>query len=377
MVAGEVSGDLLGAGLMKALKKRYANIEFTGIGGPHMAENGLASLYPMEALTVLGVFEVLGKVSKILSIRRKLAASLIENPPDVFVGIDAPDFNLPLEQKLREKGIPCVHYVSPTVWAWRRYRLKKIHRAVDHMLTLLPFEEIFYRERSIPVTFVGHPMADQIPMHPDTHDARGSLGLPADKVIIALLPGSRRSELERHAKLFVETAQWIHRRNSKLHFVAAPVDESTRRQFEQALAECHGRDLPIDIITGKAREVMTASDLVVLASGTAALEAALLKKPMVVTYKVSFVTYVIVKMLSHVKYYSMPNNLAGKELVPEIMQYQATPQNIGRAVERILSNPHIRKQLVKELEQMHRDLKRDGDELAADVVASYVRKDAR
>lgn len=211
-------------------------------------------------------------------------------------------------------------------------------------------------------------------MHPDTRAARENLGLPVDKVIVALLPGSRRSELERHAKLFVETAQWIHQRNSKLHFVAAPVDDSTRKQFEQALADCHGRGLPIDIITGKAREVMTASDLVVLASGTAALEAALLKKPMVVTYKVSFATYVIVKLLSHVKYYSMPNNLAGKELVPEIMQYQATPENIGRAVEHILTNPHIRDQLVKELEQMHRDLKRDSDTLAAEVVASYVKE---
>lgn len=373
MVAGEVSGDLLGAGLVHALKKRYPNIEFTGIGGPRMAENGFVSSYPMDELTVLGVSEVFGKIGRILAIRRKLAASLVKNPPDVFVGIDAPDFNLPLEQKLREKGIPCVHYVSPTVWAWRRYRLKKIARSVDHMLTLLPFEVSLYRERSIPVTFVGHPMADQIPMHPDTRAAREALGLPVDKVIIALLPGSRKSELERHARLFVETAQWIHQRNSKLHFVAAPVDDSTRKQFEQALVDCHGRGLPIDIITGKAREVMTASDLVVLASGTAALEAALLKKPMVVTYKVSFATYVIVKLLSHVKYYSMPNNLAGKELVPEIMQYQATPENIGRAVEHILTNPHIRDQLVKELEQMHRDLKRDGDVLAAEVVASYVR----
>lgn len=373
LVAGEVSGDLLGAGLMRSLKTRYPDIVFEGIGGPNMVDQGMNSYFGMDELTVLGISEVLGKVGRILSIRRKLAKRFIENPPDVFVGIDAPDFNLSLEEKLRRRGIVCIHYVSPTVWAWRRYRLKKIFKAVDHMLALLPFEEKFYRDRNIPVTCVGHPMAEQIPMHPDSQQARKDLGLPLDKVIIALLPGSRKSELDRHGDLFVEAAKWIHARNSKWHFVVAPVNEATRMQFEQSLTRCHGRDLPLDKITGKAREVMTASDLVILASGTAALEAALLKKPMVVTYIVSFFTYVIVKMMTYVKYFSMPNNLAGRELVPELMQYQATPKNIGRAVEKILSNPRDKAKLVETLEKMHQDLKLNGDDRAAEVVLSYIK----
>lgn len=372
IVAGEVSGDNLGAGLISALKRKIPNAEFIGIAGPRMEQLGCKSLFPMEALTVLGIHEAVGKVFSIWRIRQKLLRYFLKNPPDVFVGIDAPDFNLGLEARLRKNGITCIHYVSPTVWAWRRYRVKKIVKAVDHMLTLLPFEESFYRNYSIPVTYVGHPMAEEIPMVPDMQAARRALSLPVDKVIVALLPGSRRSELERHGELFVAAARWIHQRNKKLHFVAAPVNESTRIQLQQAIVRQHGKELPLDIITGKAREVMTACDVVVLASGTAALEAALLKRPMVVTYKVSIVTYGIVKFLSHVKYYSMPNNLAGKELVPELMQFQATPENIGRAVEKILSNPDDREHLVAELEAMHRNLKHNGDERAADTVISYL-----
>lgn len=372
MVAGEVSGDNLGAGLMQALQKRIPGAEFVGIGGPKMQALGCKSLYSMDELTVMGILVSLASIAKILWIRRQLYRYLVKNPPDIFVGIDAPDFNLSLEEKLRKKGITCIHYVSPTVWAWRRYRLRKIKRAVDHMLAILPFEEAFYREYNIPVTYVGHPMAEEIELHPDMQAARKRLGLPEDKVIVALLPGSRRSELERHGGLFVETVRWIHQRNRKLHFVVAPVDATTEQQFENAIAEQHGKNLPIEIITGQSREVMTACDLVILASGTAALEAALLKKPMVVTYKVSFLTYVIVKLLSHVKYYSMPNNLAGRELVPELMQYDATPENIGRAVEKILSDPEEKNRLVRELEKMHLDLKRDGDQRAADTVLSYL-----
>jgi lipid-A-disaccharide synthase len=354
--------------MIREINRLLPGAQFTGIAGPHMKEQGCTSLYSMDELTVLGIFEAVGKVSKILWIRRKLLRHLLENPPDVFVGIDAPDFNLPLEQKLREHGIPCVHYVSPTVWAWRQYRLKKIKKAVSHMLTLLPFEAKFYQERDIPVTFVGHPMAEEIDMHPDMAGARDRLGLPQEKVIVALLPGSRKSELERHAGLFVETAKWIYKRNSKLHFVAAPVNESTREQFEIALVERNGTSLPLTIITGRARDIMTASDVVVLASGTAALEAALLKKPMVVTYKISFATYWMVKMLSHVKYYSMPNNLAGRQLVPELMQFDATPEKIGKEVEKYLAHPELMDQLSMELEKIHQELKQDGDRKAAEAV---------
>ena len=372
MVAGEVSGDNLGAGLIQALQRTHPGIEFVGIGGPKMQARGFKSLYSMDELTVMGILVSLGSIIRILWIRHKLYRYLTANPPDVFVGIDAPDFNLTLEAGLRKKGITCVHYVSPTVWAWRRYRLRKIKHAVDHMLAILPFEESFYKAYNVPVTYVGHPMAEQISLHPDMQSARRKLGLPEDKVIVALLPGSRRSELERHGRLFVDTVRWLHERNRKLLFVVAPVDSSTQKQFETAISEQHGKNLPIRIVTGKSREVMTASDLVVLASGTAALEAALLKKPMVVTYRVSLLTYVVVKLLSHVKYYSMPNNLAGRELVPELMQYDATAENIGRAVEKILSDPEKMKQLIGELEKMHLDLKRDGDQRAAETVLSYI-----
>jgi len=374
VVAGEVSGDLLGAGMIREIRKSLPNAKFVGIAGPNMASQGCDSLFSMDDLTVLGIFEAIGKVLKILQIRRRLRKYLLKNPPDVFVGIDAPDFNLALEEKLKKSGIPCVHYVSPTVWAWRQYRLKKIKRAVSHMLTLLPFEERFYRERDIPVTFVGHPMAEEIELHPDMDAARKILGLPNDKVIIALLPGSRRSELERHAALFIETAKWIHRRNGKLHFVAAPVNAATRDQLEAAITEVSGESLPLTIITGRAREIMTAADVVVLASGTAALEAALLKKPMVITYKVSFATYWMVRMLSHVKYYSMPNNLAGRQLVPELMQYDATPEKIGRAVEKYIAHPELREQLLQELEKMHIELRQDGDRKAADAVIGVLRR---
>jgi len=373
MVAGEVSGDNLGAGLIQALKKKRPEIEFLGIGGPKMTGLGLKSMYSMEELTVMGILVSFASIARILWIRYRLYRFLVANPPDIFVGIDAPDFNLALEAKLRKKGITCIHYVSPTVWAWRRYRLRKIKRAVDHMLAILPFEETFYQEYGIPVTYVGHPMAEEIALKPDSKEARAKLDLPDDKVIVALLPGSRKSELERHGQVFVEAVRWIHERNRKLLFVVAPVDVATQKQFETAISEYHGKNLPIEVRTGKSREVMTASDLVILASGTAALEAALLKKPMVVTYKVSWLTYVIVKMLSHVKYYSMPNNLAGYELVPELMQYDATAENIGRAVEKILSNPAEKDNLVEKLEKMHLDLKRDGDQRAADTVLSYLK----
>ena len=377
MVAGEVSGDNLGAGLMQALLRKIPNAEFVGIAGPKMKALGCKSLYSMDELTVMGILVSLVSICRILWIRHRLYRYLVKDPPDIFIGIDAPDFNIGLEIKLRKKGITCIHYVSPTVWAWRRYRLRKIKKAVDHMLAILPFEEAFYKEYNIPVTYVGHPMAEEIALHPDIQAARQHLNLPEDKVIIALLPGSRRSELERHAPLFIDAVRWINERNRKLHFVAAPVDSATQQQFENAITEKHGKNLPIEIIKGKSREVMTASDLVILASGTAALEAALLKKPMVVTYKVSFITYVIVKLLSHVKYYSMPNNLAGRELVPELMQYDATAENIGRAVEKILSDPEEKNRLIGELEKMHLDLKRDGDQRAADTVLTYLKDDKK
>jgi len=289
-VAGEVSGDVLGAGLIRELKKRLPNVEFEGIAGPRMQRDGCTSLYPMDALTVMG-FEALERVPQILRIRRELAQRFLANPPDLFIGIDAPDFNLGLERRLRDGGVRTVHYVSPTVWAWRRWRIHKIKRAVDHMLALFPFEEDFYRQRSVPVTFVGHPLADVIPMRYDQGAVRKELGLPLDRRIVALLPGSRMSELRRLADVFVQTALWLYRRHPELHFVAPFASEQTKAVFEQAIERHAAQALPITVQSFRSREAMGAADIVLCASGTATLEAALLGRPMVVTYRVSRFSY--------------------------------------------------------------------------------------
>ncbi|MCR4331799.1 MAG: lipid-A-disaccharide synthase, partial [Sulfuricaulis sp.] len=286
IVAGEASGDLLGAGLIRALRERMPGVSFEGIGGAQMMALGCRSLFPMEQLSIIGL-EAVGKYPEINGLRNKLADHFLKNPPDLFIGIDVPDFNLVLEEKLKSSGILTMHYVSPTVWAWRRYRIHRIKRAVDHMLTLFPFEASFYRRHHVPVTFVGHPLADQIEEKYDVGALRRQLHLPSKGRVVALLPGSRLSELRRHADLFVKTAVWLHKRHPDMHFVAPFVSVETREVFERALYRHGAWFLPLNIVTHHSREAMAASDIVLLASGTATLEAALLKKPMVVTYKMS------------------------------------------------------------------------------------------
>ncbi len=368
IVAGEASGDVLGAALIRALRREIPNLEIEGIAGPRMQQEGCRSLFPMEMLSVIGITELLGSLWSILSMRRKLLRHFLLNPPDLFIGIDAPQFNIGFERKLKEAGIRTVHYVSPTVWAWRSYRIRDIRKAVDHMLVLFPFEEELYRKHGIPVTFVGHPLADEFGEVPDRMTVRRTLGLPEDSVIIGLLPGSRRSELQRHADLFVRTAQWLHRRNSKLSFAAAFVGEATQAQFVDAVTRNGARDLPLTVLSGQSRDVMIAADVVVLASGTAALEAALLKRVMVVTYKVSWITYSLVRMLLHVRMISMVNNLAGRELVPELLQHRATSVAIGRAVEYFLTHPERRDEVVAEMDHMAKTLRKDASRCAADVI---------
>ncbi len=374
IVAGEVSGDQLGAGLMRAIKQRFPRARFEGIGGQLMQQQGCRSLFPMESLSIIG-FESIGKYPGILSIREKLAEHFLSDPPELFIGIDVPDFNLGLELKLKRGGILTVHYVSPTVWAWRGYRIRKIHKAVDHMLTLFPFEAKYYRQHHVPVTFVGHPLADHIDGKYALPAMRRLLHLPADRTIVALLPGSRMSELTRHADLFVQTALWLHRRHPEIYFVAPFVNASTQAVFEKALFRHNAWFLPIKLLSSHSCEAMAASDIVLLASGTATLEAALLKKPMVVTYKVSWFTYLLVRLFAHVSLFSLPNNLAGRKLVPELMQGDAVPEKLGSAVEYYLLHPHKTKSLKASLAAIGRLLRKNADESAAEAVLKLL--DAR
>ncbi|MHB8716888.1 MAG: lipid-A-disaccharide synthase [Sulfuricaulis sp.] len=372
IVAGEASGDSLGAGLIRELQARVADISFEGIGGPQMQALGCRSRYAMEQLSIIGL-ESINKYPEILGIRNKLAEHFLSNPPDLFIGVDVPDFNLGLEEKLKAAGILTVHYVSPTVWAWRGYRIRKIRRVVDHMLTLFPFEASYYRKHRVPVTFVGHPLADQIQNNYDSKIVRRQLHLPESGTIVALLPGSRVSELRRHADLFVKTALLLHRRHPELHFVVPFVSSETREIFEKALYRHGAWFLPLTIVANHSREAMAAANIVLLASGTATLEAALLKKPMVVTYKVSWVSYFLIKPFLQVSLYALPNILAGRQLVPELIQGQATPAKLSDAVEYYLARHDKVKSVQSALAEIRRSLHRNADKRAAEAVIKLLK----
>lgn len=371
LVAGEVSGDLLGAGLIQALQQRIVHVSFEGIAGPRMQAQGCRALYPMDELSIIG-FEVFRKLPRLLRIRRELAAHFFENPPDLFIGIDAPDFNLGLEEGLKAHGVPTVHYVSPTVWAWRGYRIRQIGRAVDHMLALFPFEAKIYRRSGVPVTVVGHPMADEIARGYGRAAARRRLNLPQAGTLIALMPGSRVGELKRHADLFVETAMWLYRRDSRLHFIAPFVDHQTKAMFIAAVERQKAQVLPLTMVIDRSRDVLAACDIALLASGTAALEAALLKRLMVVTYKVSLFSYFVMRLFAHVELYSMPNNLAGKRLIPEFIQFDARADKIGQEIMSQLTHPKRAQSVRTALGRMGRSLRRDTNRRAAETIVKIL-----
>jgi len=312
IIAGETSGDLLGADLINAIRKFHSDIEVIGIGGERLIEAGCQSLYPIERLAVMGISEVFTRYYELLNIRHKIKQYFIENPPDVFVGVDAPDFNFPLEKALRSSGIKTIHYVSPSIWAWREYRLKSIAQSVDLMLTLFPFEPPYYEKYGIPVKFIGHPLAKKINIKMDKSAARTRLHLPLDKNIIAIMPGSRYSELNRMIVPFLRTADWCIKRTNNLHFVANLVNEDAKRIFMEKMEE-FTPEIQISIYTGQSLDVMEAADVILLASGTVSLEAMLLNRPMVVAYKVSWLTYQIAKRLIRIPYVSLPNILAGRQ----------------------------------------------------------------
>ena len=371
IVAGEASGDLLGAGLISAIKQRYPEAEFEGIAGPQMIAAGATSLFPMDRLSVMGIVEVLGRYRELLGIRRHLANHFRQNPPDVFIGIDAPDFTLGLEKQLRKVGIKTVHYVSPSVWAWRQRRVKKIAQSTDLMLTLFPFEAKFYQQHHVPVTFVGHPLADTIPLNVDKLAARESLGLSADNKILAVLPGSRSNELHYLASTFIETVRWLREKDPSLDVVVPLANEKRRAQFEQTMAQMS--DVPkMILVDGQSREVMAAADVVLLASGTAALEAMLLKRPMVVAYKLAPLTYWLAKRLVKVENFSLPNLLANETLVPELIQDEATAEKLGQAVLNYLENTALNDTVNLRFNEIHETLRQDASKQAANAVLSLM-----
>lgn len=371
IVAGEASGDILGAGLIRSLRLRYPNARFVGIGGDEMIAEGFHSLVPMERLSVMGLVEVLGRIRELFDIRARLMNYLLATPPDVVIGIDSPDFTLGIERRCRDAGIPTAHYVSPSVWAWRQKRIFTIAKSVNLMLTLFPFEARFYEEHGVPVAFVGHPLADRIPMVPDTVGARQSLGLLEDAPVLAILPGSRGGEVERLGTLFLEAARWIQGRRPDLQLVIPCVNRDREKQV-RALVEALDVKLAVTIVRGRSREVMASSDVVLLASGTATLEAMLLKKPMVVGYRLSRVSYALVSRLVKVPYVALPNLLAKEQLVPELLQDDASPESLGEAVLERLENESERARLTAAFSQLHEQLRQGADEQSAAVISALI-----
>ncbi|MBI6613954.1 lipid-A-disaccharide synthase [Pseudomonas simiae] len=365
LVAGEASGDILGAGLMRALKAQHPAVEFIGVGGPLMQAEGLTSYFPMERLSVMGLVEVLGRLRELLARRKLLIQTLIEEKPDVFIGIDAPDFTLNIELKLRQAGIKTVHYVSPSVWAWRQKRVLKIREGCDLMLTLLPFEARFYEEKGVPVRFVGHTLADAIPLQADRAAARAELGLP-DGPLVALMPGSRGGEVGRLASVFFDAAERLLALKPGVRFVLPCASPQRRAQIETLL---EGRNLPLTLLDGQSHLALAACDAVLIASGTATLEALLYKRPMVVAYRLAPLTFWILKRMVKSPYISLPNLLAQRLLVPELLQDDATPEALAQTLLPLIDGGE---EQTRGFDDIHRILRRDASNQAAGAVLTLI-----
>ncbi len=372
IIAGEISGDILGADLIKALRAHSARpIELVGIGGPRMQAENFRSLFDLERLAVMGFVEPLKRLPELLRMRKQLREFFLEWRADLVIGIDAPDFNLSIELWLRERGIKTAHYVSPSVWAWRQRRIHKIKRAVDLMLTLFPFEEQFYRDHQVPVACVGHPLADQLPLQPDVDGARAQLGIASGQTIVALLPGSRGGEIAQVGADLLNTAAWLLQRRPDLQFLLPAVNAARRTQIEALLAQRSDR-LPIRILDGQSQLAMTAADVVLMTSGTTTLEALLLKKPMVVVYRMGALSFALVIRLLKIKHMSLPNLIAGKELVPERVQDDVRAEVLGPLLLEQLDNRELRDNLTQQFLQIHHDLRRDASAQAAAALLQLI-----
>ncbi|HFG2160114.1 TPA: lipid-A-disaccharide synthase [Vibrio cholerae] len=371
IVVGELSGDTLGEGFIKAIRARYPDAEFVGIGGPKMNALGCQSLFDMEELAVMGLVEVLGRLPRLLKVKAELVKYFTANPPDVFVGIDAPDFNLRLELSLKQAGIKTVHYVSPSVWAWRQNRIHGIAAATNLVLAFLPFEKAFYDKFNVPCEFIGHTLADSIPLASDKLAARQLLGLDEQRRWLAVLPGSRGSEMKMLAEPFIATCQKLQARYPDLGFVVALVNAKRRAQFEQTWQQV-APELNFVLVDDTARNVITAADAVMLASGTVALECMLLKRPMVVGYRVNAFTAFLAKRLLKTPYVSLPNILAGEELVKELLQEHCTVDNLYHEVSRLLESDN--QALMDKFTEMHQWIRKDADQQAAQAVLNLIQK---
>jgi len=372
IIVGEASGDILGEGLIKAIRQVHPGASFEGIGGPRMKAQGFVSFYPIDRLSVMGLVDPLKRLPELLHMRANLVRHFKDEPPDLFIGIDSPDFNLGIELTLRKAGLKTAHYVSPSVWAWRQGRVRKIARAIDMMLTLFPFEAAFYREHQVPVCCVGHPLADQIPLHSNTLLAREQLGLCPEGTLIAVLPGSRNGEINMHGPVFIEAMARLLRDVPGCRFVLPAANAERHAQLQAMLQEHPDADdalgARLTLLNGQSREAMAAADLVMMTSGTTALEAMLLKKPMVVGYRVSPMSYRILSRLIKVDYISLPNLLASEALVPELIQDDLSACSLADAMLAWLQDEPRRRHVLERFDQLHRELRCGASERAAQAV---------
>lgn len=374
MVAGEASGDLLASRLLSGLRPKLPDASMHGIGGPNMAQHGFTSDWPMEKLSVRGLFEVLAHYREIKGIQLALRDQLLTEKPAVFIGVDAPDFNLGLEMQLKRAGIPTMHFIGPSIWAWRGGRIKKIARAVSHMLVIFPFEEEIYRNAGIPATYVGHPLAEVIPMEPDIAMARNTLGLPLNAPVVAVMPGSRMSELKYNTTAFVGAVKLLAQRDPAMRFVAPMAGEKQRRYFTELIAQAGLQDVPIQIIDGQSHAVMAAADAVLVASGTATLEVALFKKPMVIAYKMMRASWEIMRHMGYLPWVGLPNILAREFIVPELLQHAATAQALADALWKQLHDDRHREVLCQRFTDMHHALLRNTAHESAQAVLRLIGK---
>ncbi len=374
MVAGEVSGDMLAARLMAGLKPHLPHARFSGIGGPRMLEQGMASDVPLETLTVRGLFEIIPRYREIKGIQNALRDRLLKERPAAFIGADYPGFNLGLEEQLRADGIPTVHFVSPQIWAWRGGRIKKIKRAVSHMLVIFPFEEAIYRAAGVPVTYIGHPLAEMIPLAPDVAAARALLGIAPDARVVTIMPGSRMGELKYLAAPFVAAAKLLAQRDPNLVFVTPMAGERQRAFYTQLVEKAGLADVPVRLLDGQSHEAIAAADAVLVASGTATLEVALFKKPMTIAYKVMEASWQIMRHMGYQPWIGLPNILAREFVVPEYLQHAATPAALADSVWRQLDDPAGCEALARRFTDMHHSLLRNSAEASADAVLRVIGK---
>ena len=373
IVAGESSGDLLGSHLIRSLKSTRSDLTFVGVAGPRMVKEGVLSYFPMEELSVRGYFEAFRKLFHLLALRKNLLNKILATKPDLFIGIDAPDFNFWIERQLKKKGIPVIHYVSPSIWAWRRNRLKKIKKSIDHMLTIFPFEKSIYTKAHIQATFVGHPLAEMIPLHPNKKKAQAKLKIIKQMKVIALLPGSRQGEVKWHAQLLIDSAIELSKKIRDVKFLVPLPTRETYMIFSKALFKNMHTELDIQLLIGHASDAINASDLVIVASGTATLETALYKKPMIVIYKMSSMSWQILKRMRYMPYVSLPNILLNKFFVPELLQKDATPENITNKALEILKDVSYRKNLLIQFTKIHRQLKQNTSYRLNKIILKFIK----